>query len=71
MLVAFEYNSAIRKVILNFKYRNQRSSLRFIGDSLVQRLKVEQSRTIQKVNLVTWAPTTTKRRVERGFDHAE
>ncbi|MFM7649905.1 MAG: ComF family protein [Acidimicrobiaceae bacterium] len=71
VLVAFEYNSAIRKVILNFKYRNQRSSLRFIGDSLVQRLKVEQSQTIQKVNLVTWAPTTTKRRVERGFDHAE
>ena len=71
VLVAFEYNSVIRKMILNFKYRNQRSSLRFIGDALVQRLRVEQSRTLQRLDLVTWAPTTTKRRVERGFDHAE
>ena len=71
VLVAFEYNSMIRKMILNFKYRNQRSSLRFFGDALVQRVRVEQSRTLQKIDLVTWAPTTTKRRVERGFDHAE
>lgn len=71
VLVAFEYNSVIRKIILNFKYRNQRSSLRFIGDVLVQRLRVEQSRTLQRIDLVTWAPTTAKRRVERGFDHAE
>ena len=71
VLVAFEYNSVIRKMILNFKYRNQRSSLRFIGDALVQRLRVEQSRTLRRLDLVTWAPTTTKRRVERGFDHAE
>ena len=71
VLVAFEYNSVIRKMILNFKYRNQRSSLRFLGDALVRRVKVEQSRTLQKIDFVTWAPTTTKRRVERGFDHAE
>ena len=71
VLVAFEYNSVIRKLILNFKYRNQRSGLRFLGDALVRRVKVEQSRTLQKIDLVTWAPTTTKRRVERGFDHAE
>jgi ComF family protein len=71
VLVAFEYNSIIRKLILNFKYRNQRSSLRFIGDALVRRVRVEQSRTLQSVDLVTWAPTTSKRRVERGYDHAE
>lgn len=71
VLVAFEYNSVIRKLILNFKYRNQRSSLRFIGDALVHRLRVEQSRLLQRVDLVTWAPTTTKRRVDRGYDHAE
>jgi ComF family protein len=71
VLVAFEYNSLIRKMILNFKYHNQRSSLRFIGDALVQRVRVEQSRTLPRLDLVTWAPTTTKRRVERGFDHAE
>ena len=71
VLVAFEYNSVIRKLILNFKYRNQRSSLRFIGDALVRRVSVEQSRTLQRIDLVTWAPTTSKRKVERGYDHAE
>ena len=71
VLVAFEYNSAIRKMILNFKYRNQRSSLRFIGDALVKRIRVEQDRTLKSIGLVTWAPTTNKRIVERGYDHAE
>jgi competence protein ComFC len=71
VLVAFEYNSVIRRIILNFKYRNQRSSLQLIGDVLVQRLRVEEMRKLKRVDLVTWAPTTTKRRVERGFDHAE
>ena len=71
VLVAFEYNSAIRKIILNFKYRNQRSSLRFIGDALVKRIRAEQERTLKSIDLVTWAPTTTRRIVERGYDHAE
>ena len=71
VLVAFEYNSVIRKMILNFKYRNQRSSLRFIGDALVQRLRVEQSRTLRTLDLVTSAPTTTKRRVELAYTHTD
>ena len=71
VLVAFEYNSVIRKMILNFKYRNQRSSLRFIGDALVKRIRVEQERTLKSIDLVTWAPTTSRRIVERGYDHAE
>jgi competence protein ComFC len=71
VLVAFEYNSTIRKAILAFKYRNQRSSLRFLGDALVHRVRIEQSRSLEKIDLVTWAPTTQRRIVERGYDHAE
>lgn len=71
VLVAFEYNSTIRKAILAFKYRNQRSSLRFLGDALVRRVRIEQSRSLEKIDIVTWAPTTQRRIVERGYDHAE
>ena len=71
VLVAFEYNSTIRRAILGFKYRNQRSSLRVLGDALVRRVHVEQSRSLQKIDIVTWAPTTQKRIVGRGYDHAE
>ena len=71
VLVAFEYNSNVRKAILAFKYRNQRSSLRFLGDALVCRVRIEQSRSLEKIDIVTWAPTTQKRIVERGYDHAE
>ena len=71
VLVAFKYDSTIRKVILSFKYRNQRSSLRLIGDALVRRVHAEQSRLLKKIDIVTWAPTTQKRVIERGYDHAE
>lgn len=71
VIVAFAYSSVIRKIILGFKYRNQRSSLRFLGDSIVDRLEVEKSRGLDKIDIVTWAPTTHKRKLERGHDHAE
>ena len=71
VIVAYAYSAVIRKVILGFKYRNQRSSLRFLGDALVDRLVVEKSRSLCKIDLITWAPTTDLRKIERGHDHAE
>jgi predicted amidophosphoribosyltransferase len=71
VIVAYAYSNVIRKVILGFKYRNQRSSLRFLGDALVDRLVVEKSRSLCKIDLITWAPTTDLRKIERGHDHAE
>ena len=32
---------------------------------------VEQSRSLKKIDIVTWAPTTQSRVTERGYDHAE
>ncbi len=71
VFAAFVYSSMIRQVILGFKYRNQRSSLRFLGDAVVRRVLVEQSRSLKKIDIVTWAPTTQSRVIERGYDHAE
>ncbi|MCB0978019.1 MAG: ComF family protein [Acidimicrobiales bacterium] len=47
------------------KYRNQRSSLRWLGSALADLVDAEA------VDVVTWAPTTGSRVRERGFDHAE
>ena len=71
VIAAFVYDSTIRQAILGFKYRNQRSSLRFLGDAVVRRVLVEQSRSLKKIDIVTWAPTTQSRVTERGYDHAE
>ena len=71
VIAAFAYDSTIRQAILGFKYRNQRSSLRFLGDAVVRRVLVEQSRSLKKIDIVTWAPTTQSRVTERGYDHAE
>ena len=71
VLVAFEYDETIRKIIVNFKYRNQRSSLRFLGDAVVDRIASEKKFAAQRIDLVTWAPTTPSRLATRGFDQAE
>ena len=71
VIAVFAYDSTIRQAILGFKYRNQRSSLRFLGDAVVRRVLVEQSRSLKKIDIVTWAPTTQSRVTERGYDHAE
>lgn len=71
VIAAFAYDSTIRQAILGFKYRNQRSSLRFLGDAVVRRVLVEQTRSLKKIDIVTWAPTTQSRVIERGYDHAE
>ncbi len=71
VIAVFAYDSTIRQAILGFKYRNQRSSLRFLGDAVVRRVLVEQTRSLKKIDIVTWAPTTQSRVIERGYDHAE
>lgn len=67
VIVAFAYHSKIRKMILGFKYRNQRSSIGLLGGALVARIRTE----LVEIDLVTWAPTTRARKFARGHDHAE
>jgi predicted amidophosphoribosyltransferase len=72
-LKSIRLNESVSKQIVEYhdKYRNQRSSLRFLGDALVDRLVVEKSRSLCRIDLITWAPTTDLRKIERGHDHAE
>lgn len=71
VIVSYMYSAEIRKIILAFKYRNMRSSLRFLGDAVADRILLERKRGLTKIDVVTWAPTTDKRKTARGHDHAE
>lgn len=51
------------------KYRHERATAPWLAERMAQ-LLVDSGRA-RHLSLVTFAPTTTSRRRERGFDHAE
>ncbi|MGQ0744602.1 MAG: ComF family protein [Acidimicrobiales bacterium] len=60
-----DYSGGGRDLITRFKYRNQRSSLAFLAGGMAGLARP------WPVDVVTWAPTTTARRRQRGFDQSE
>jgi competence protein ComFC len=66
-VVAAAFSGRVRDVLLGFKYRNRRAVAGHLAGLLVNRL-VTAGRA---VDVVTWAPTSRRRRRERGFDQAE
>jgi len=71
VIVAFGYSKIVRQMILSMKYRNMRSSVAVLGAALAERIFQETVISHQKIDLVAWAPTTARRKLERGHDHAE
>jgi ComF family protein len=67
VLVAAPFSGRVRDVLLGFKYRNRRAIAGHLAGLLVNRLAASGRR----VDIVTWAPTSARRRHERGFDQAE
>jgi len=63
--VAFEGRA--RQLILGLKYRNERTTARLLASVLVHRLEPDH----RNADIVTWAPTSKQRRLERGHDQAE
>jgi len=63
-LALLAYDGAGRELVARLKYRNARSSLPFLADGLARLVT-------RPVDVVTWAPTTSARRRQRGFDQAE
>jgi ComF family protein len=59
------YEGAGRELLARLKYRNARSALGWLAAQLAVAVHGTQ------VDVVTWVPTTTARRRERGFDQAE
>jgi len=71
IIVAFGYSKIVRQMILSMKYRNMRSSVAVLGTALAERIIQETTISDQKIDLISWAPTTARRKLERGHDHAE
>lgn len=71
VIVAFGYSKVVRQMILSLKYRNMRSSVAVLGAALAERIIQETAISNQKVDFISWAPTTARRKLERGHDHAE
>ena len=67
VVVATSYTGRVRDVLLGFKYQNRRQVAAHVAGILAGRL----ASRVEHVDVVTWAPTTARRRRERGFDQAE
>lgn len=69
VIAAVAFTGRARDVLLSLKYRNRRQVARHLGGLVVNRL-VETGEYVD-VDVVTWAPTSSGRRRQRGFDQAE
>lgn len=63
---AFAYAGAGRELLARLKYRNQRSCVGWVASAMAEALPSELA-----AGVVTWAPTSPRRRRRRGFDQAE
>lgn len=70
VVAALPFVGRPRDVILGFKYGNRRQLGHHLAGLLVNRLIAAGVRP-DDVDVVTWAPTSRRRRRSRGFDQAE
>jgi predicted amidophosphoribosyltransferase len=59
------YERAGRELVARLKYRNARTTVRWLAVEMAALCDPE------RVDVVTWVPTTPSRRQQRGFDQAE
>lgn len=69
MITALAFTGRARSVVLGLKYRNRRAVGRHLAGLVVNRLVEERAHV--GLDVVTWAPTSTSRRRDRGFDQGE
>src|SRR5688500_2480014 len=60
VLVAAAFSGRVRDVLLGFKYRNRRAVAGHLAGLLVNRVAAAGAR----IDVVTWAPTSARRRHE-------
>ncbi len=70
VVAAVPFVGRARDVMLGFKYGNRRPLAHHLAGLLVNRLLAEGVRP-SEIDVVTWAPTSRRRRHARGFDQAE
>ena len=65
----FAYLGVARELVARGKYRGAHAALTWLAVAIAA--EVEARLDVVSLEVVTWAPTTTARRRDRGFDHAE
>ena len=69
VVAAVPFAGRARDVVLGLKYRNRRAVGRHLAGLVVNRLV--ETGAHRGIDVVTWAPTSARRRRERGFDQGE
>ncbi|WP_420453123.1 ComF family protein [Ilumatobacter sp.] len=69
VIAALAFTGRARDVVIGLKYRNRRAVGRHLAGLVVNR--VVETGAHQGLDVVTWAPTSPRRRRERGFDQGE
>lgn len=64
------FDGVARQALLALKYRNRRALVRHLARLMVRRLGLDLPGA-RRPDVVTWAPTSRARVVQRGFDQAE
>lgn len=67
--MAFEFAGVVRNLVVGFKYRNHRAVGNMLSTCLARSVK-ELVADVQP-EVITWIPTTRKRKISRGHDQAE
>lgn len=70
VVAAVPFAGRARDVLLGYKYGNRRRVAHHFAGLLVNRLLAAGVRSAD-IDVVTWAPTSGRRRRKRGFDQAE
>lgn len=68
ILSACDYDGDVRRRVVDMKYRGRRSLARELAHHLAATVRADVGDAIE---LVTWAPTSARRRRRRGFDQAQ
>lgn len=66
-VAAVSHTGVARDLVHGLKYRNRRRAARLLADLLASRL----GDVAAEIDVVTWAPTSDRRRADRGYDQAE
>ena len=67
LYVPFAYDGVVRELVARAKYRDRHAAFEWLAAEMVRSFGPRG----EEVDVVTWAPTTAKRRRMRGFDQAE
>ena len=68
ILAACDYDGDVRRRVVEMKYQGRRSLARELARHLAHTVRAD---AVDAIDLVTWAPTSSRRRRRRGFDQAQ